>query len=135
VVSHVAKYQFIPFLYFTFLDSLDCKMAIQEPSLQSSDKSVDVVKDVDESYAIYAQHAEEDVSPAEAKSVLRKIDLRLIPVLWLLYLLQYLDKNGINYASVYGLQEGTNLFGNDYSWLSSIFYFGYMAGGWSRLDC
>ncbi|KJX96266.1 hypothetical protein TI39_contig685g00004 [Zymoseptoria brevis] len=33
-----------------------------------------------------------------------------------------------NYASVYGMQKGTNLHGDDYSWLSSIFYFGYMAG-------
>lgn len=84
--------------------------------------------DLDESYNVYKQHAGEEVSALEAKTVLRKIDLRLIPTLWLLYLLQYLDKNGINYASVYGLEDGTNLHGNDYSWLSSIFYFGYLAG-------
>ena len=62
-------------------------------------------------------------------------------------LLQYLDKNGINYASVYGLEQDTKLESQiqrtseiahlrhctnsftclqDYSWLSSIFYFGYM---------
>jgi hypothetical protein len=45
-------------------------------------------------------------------------------VLFGIYLLQYLDKNGINYASVYGLQAGTNLHGQQYSWLGSIFYFG-----------
>jgi len=31
---------------------------------------------------------------------------------------------GINYASAYGLKKGTNLQGNDFSWLGSIFYFG-----------
>ncbi|SMR59918.1 unnamed protein product [Zymoseptoria tritici ST99CH_3D1] len=103
-------------------------MGIQEePSLRSSEKA-EQVSDVDESYGVYAQRPGEEVSPAEAKSVLRKIDIRLMPILFLLYLLQYLDKNGINYASVYGLQKGTNLHGDDYSWLSSIFYFGYMAG-------
>jgi hypothetical protein len=41
-------------------------------------------------------------------------------------MLQYLDKNSINFASVYGLQKGTNLHGQGYSWLGSIFYFGYL---------
>jgi hypothetical protein len=100
---------------------------LEEHSPQSSAKSVEV-SNVDESYDIYAHHVGDEVSSSEAKKVLRKIDVRLIPILFLLYFLQYLDKNGINYASVYGLQEGTNLKGNDYSWLSSIFYFGYMAG-------
>lgn len=86
----------------------------ESPQLPSSPAS-----DVDETYDVYKQHAGEDIDPSEAKKVLRKIDVRIIPVLFVLYLLQYLDKNGINYASVYGLEEGTNLHGQDYSWLSS----------------
>jgi MFS family permease len=62
----------------------------------------------------------------ESKKVLRRIDVRILPVLFLIYLLQYLDKNGINYASAYGLAAGTQLKDQDYSWLGSIFYFGYM---------
>ncbi|KAJ5814851.1 hypothetical protein N7474_006628 [Penicillium riverlandense] len=45
-------------------------------------------------------------------------------------MLQYLDKNSINFASVYGLKEGTGLVGQDYSWLGSIFYFGYLIAQW-----
>ena len=76
--------------------------------------------------------------------MLRKIDFRIVPILFFIYLLQYLDKNGINYASAYGLSEGTKLEGQDFSWLGmetshkledhthefkgSIFYFGYLAG-------
>ncbi|KAK4501775.1 hypothetical protein PRZ48_007584 [Zasmidium cellare] len=94
------------------------------PELSASPSS----SDADEAYNVYKQHAGDEIDAAEAKKVLRKIDFRIIPCLFLLYLLQYLDKNGINYASAYGLQKGTNLHGQDYSWLSSIFYFGYMAG-------
>jgi len=32
----------------------------------------------------------------------------------------------MSFAAVYGLEEDTHLVGQDYSWLSSIFYFGYL---------
>lgn len=90
--------------------------------------------DLDDSYEIYQRRAGETLDPVEAKRVLRKIDRRILPILVVIYLLQYLDKNGINYASAYGLQEGTNLHGQQYAWLGSIFYFGYMGmqypAGW-----
>jgi hypothetical protein len=55
--------------------------------------------DVDDNYAVYKQHeGDAPADPAEANSVLRKIDWRVMPVLWTLYLLQYLDKNGLNYV-------------------------------------
>jgi hypothetical protein len=76
--------------------------------------------DLDDNYDLYKQQIGIESDPAEAKRVLRKIDLRVVPVLFVIYLLQYLDKNGINYASAYGLQKGTHLQGQDYSWLSSI---------------
>lgn len=83
-------------------------------------------ENLDESYEIYQRRLGEILDPVEAKRVLRKIDRRLLPILVVIYLLQYLDKNGINYASAYGLEEGTNLQGQQFAWLSSIFYFGYM---------
>ncbi|KAK3051090.1 hypothetical protein LTR09_007840 [Extremus antarcticus] len=82
--------------------------------------------DLDDNYRLYQQQAGQQLDPVEAKRVLRKIDRRVLPVLIVIYLLQYLDKNGINYASAYGLEEGTHLEGQDYAWLSSIFYFGYL---------
>lgn len=97
-----------------------------QASLESPHVSTSGGSDLDETYDIYKQHAGEELDPAEAKKVLRKIDRRIVPILFVIYLLQYLDKNGINYASVYGLEKGTRLSGQDYSWLSSIFYFGYL---------
>ncbi|PGH23899.1 hypothetical protein AJ80_01961 [Polytolypa hystricis UAMH7299] len=80
----------------------------------------------DDTYDVYKENRGIQYTPEEAKSVLRKIDIRLLPILVTLYMLQYLDKNSINFASVYGLQKGTNLEGQDYAWLGSIFYFGYL---------
>lgn len=72
---------------------------------------------LDDTYDAYKQNQGLAIDPTEAKKVLRKIDTRVVPILFFTYLLQYLDKNGINYASAFGLEEGTNLKGQDYSWL------------------
>ncbi|KAI0017554.1 MFS general substrate transporter [Xylariomycetidae sp. FL0641] len=83
-------------------------------------------RDLDDTYALYAQQDALAVSPAETHAVLRKIDRHLLPLLMGSYMLQFLDKSTINFASVFGLQEGTHLHGQQYSWLTSIFYFGYL---------
>lgn len=80
--------------------------------------------DLDDDYQLYKRGDDQELDVAESKKVLRKLDRRIVPILFFIYLLQYLDKNGINYASVYGLQKGTNLHGQNYNWLGSIFYFG-----------
>lgn len=71
----------------------------------------------DDSYDVYKTTREHEYDPAEVKRVLRKIDWRIMPILFVTYTLQYLDKNTINFSSVYGLQAGTHLHGQDYSWL------------------
>ena len=73
----------------------------------------------DDTYEAYKKNESAEIDPAEAKRVLRKIDLRIVPILFFTYLLQYLDKNGINYASAFGLTEGTNLKDGDFSWLGT----------------
>ncbi|PYH92088.1 MFS general substrate transporter [Aspergillus ellipticus CBS 707.79] len=57
--------------------------------------------------------------------ILRKVDRRLIPLLFVTYLLNFMDKAILSSASVFGLTEDTHLEGQQYSWVSSIFYFGY----------
>lgn len=42
--------------------------------------------------------------------------------------LQFLDKNCLSYAAILGLKSDTHLVGQQYSWLGSIFYFGYLVG-------
>lgn len=82
--------------------------------------------DLDANYSAYKSHEGSPIDPAEAKRVLRKIDMRIVPILFVVYLLQYLDKNSLNFAAAYGFQKGTHLHKQEYSWLGSIFYFGYL---------
>lgn len=74
-------------------------------------------RDVDDNYRVYRETQELQATKPEIKAVVRKIDVRVVTILFFTYMLQYLDKNSINFASVYGLKEGTNLQGQDYSWL------------------
>jgi hypothetical protein len=89
--------------------------ALQASPVTSSEAS----SQLDDTYEAYKNNQGAETDPVEAKKTLRKIDFRIVPILFFTYLLQYLDKNGINYASAFGLQEGTNLKGQDYSWLGS----------------
>ncbi|KAI3321565.1 allantoate permease [Xylariaceae sp. AK1471] len=95
---------------------------------RSPDQITATSKDLDENYEFFKVRSEVDATEAEVKKVVRKIDYRVVPILFVIYFLQYLDKNAINFANAYGLQEGTHLHGQDFSWLGSIFYFGYLAG-------
>ncbi|RDW59904.1 MFS allantoate transporter-like protein [Coleophoma cylindrospora] len=65
-------------------------------------------------------------SAAEEKALLRKIDLHLMPLMLFSYFLQFLDKSSLNYSAIMGIRTDTKLVGQQYSWLSSAFYFGYL---------
>lgn len=67
-----------------------------------------------------------DITPLERKQVLRKIDTILMPLMCVAVLLQFLDKTSLNYASLLGIKKDTNLKGQEYSWLGSFFYVGYL---------
>jgi hypothetical protein len=62
------------------------------------------------------------LTPENNARTLRKIDLRLLPILLGIYFLQQLDKSTLSYASVFGLIEDAHLHGQQYSWLGSIIY-------------
>ena len=62
------------------------------------------------------------LTPENNAKVLRKIDLRLLPILLGIYFLQQLDKSTISYASVFGIIEKAHLHGQQYSWLGGSIY-------------
>ncbi|KAB8261851.1 major facilitator superfamily domain-containing protein [Aspergillus pseudonomiae] len=63
----------------------------------------------------------------EDKRILRRIDLYLLPMMAVSYMFQFLDKSAMSFTSILGLTDDLHLQGEDYSWASSIYHFGYLA--------
>ncbi|KAL3965159.1 hypothetical protein ACCO45_002163 [Purpureocillium lilacinum] len=68
----------------------------------------------------------EQLTPEEDKRLLRKIDMCLLPVMAFSYMFQFLDKSALGFTAIMGLREDLRLSGQDFSWASSIYYFGYL---------
>ncbi|KAK2827836.1 hypothetical protein FQN49_007294 [Arthroderma sp. PD_2] len=77
----------------------------------------------------------EYVDPKEARKLLWKIDLMILPYLAVCYAFFYIDKvsylqklaaRGGTVYTIFGIREDLNLKGTQYSWLSSLFYFGFL---------
>ncbi|ODQ47898.1 hypothetical protein PICMEDRAFT_71913 [Pichia membranifaciens NRRL Y-2026] len=87
---------------------------------------IDITGDVDEAmeYALDAQDVE--LTEKEERKLLFKIDLFLLPLICLLYALQYMDKVSSGYAAVMGLRTYYSMHGDQYSWCGSAFYLGYL---------
>ncbi|OQD77791.1 hypothetical protein PENDEC_c002G03350 [Penicillium decumbens] len=66
-----------------------------------------------------------DFSSIDEAAVLRKMDLRLIPMLSVLYLLAFLDRGNIGNAKIEGLVEDLNMTGPQYNWTLTVFFFTY----------
>ncbi|BEJ05647.1 hypothetical protein CcaverHIS641_0301690 [Cutaneotrichosporon cavernicola] len=66
----------------------------------------------------------------EEKRVRRKTDFVLLPMFCAIFALGFLDKTALTYASVMGIRSAAKLTISQYAWLGSIYYFGYLAGGY-----
>lgn len=58
----------------------------------------------------------------EEKSVIRKLDWRLMPMIFAIYSLSVLDRSNLGNAHVAGLDESIGLVGDQYSTLGTFFY-------------
>ncbi|KAL7947804.1 major facilitator superfamily domain-containing protein [Trichoderma barbatum] len=63
----------------------------------------------------------------DEKKILRKMDIRLLPMLSVLYLLSFLDRGNIGNAKIEGLQEDLNMTPAQYNWCLTVFFFTYAA--------
>ncbi|KAB8214636.1 major facilitator superfamily domain-containing protein [Aspergillus novoparasiticus] len=83
----------------------------------------------DKATALLMNHTIEfSPSSLEAKRVLRKIDLRIMPLVIIIYTIMLMDKNALSFAAIMGIRDDANLTGSQYSWLGSLVYFGYLFG-------
>jgi hypothetical protein len=65
-------------------------------------------------------------SSTSERKLITKIDLRVIPVLSILYLLAFLDRTNIANASIYGLVKDLDLKGIQYNTALTIFFVPYI---------
>ncbi|KAG9519402.1 MFS general substrate transporter, partial [Aureobasidium melanogenum] len=63
---------------------------------------------------------------ADEKKLLKKIDLRMIPMMMLIYVLNYLDRNNIAVARLGSFERDLGLHGTQYNTIISIFFVGYI---------
>ncbi|KAI1822178.1 major facilitator superfamily domain-containing protein [Xylaria intraflava] len=60
------------------------------------------------------------------KRLVRKIDWRLLPMIIIMYILNYIDRNNIAAAKLSGLPQDLNLQGNQFQTAVSILFVGYL---------
>lgn len=65
-------------------------------------------------------------TPEEEAKLVRKIDLYILPFMCLIFFAQYLDKQSLSYAAVFGLKKDLSMAAHDYSWCTTIFYLGQL---------
>lgn len=110
----------------------DIKMTEVEPSkLDVEDGSIG--GDLDESEKFLRDH---NIGPeylqalladdAKVRSLVRKVDMRILPLLAGTFVMQFIDKQALSYAAVFDLFTDTNITQTQYSWFGSIFYFAYL---------
>lgn len=97
------------------------------PAAGSPDKGSSHIPKAGEARDVAAQFLKQAdhpvvVTPEDNRRVLRRIDLRILPIILFVYCLQSLDKTSLSYASVFGLIQDTNLVGDQFSWLGSVVY-------------
>ncbi|KLU91081.1 hypothetical protein MAPG_09604 [Magnaporthiopsis poae ATCC 64411] len=66
-------------------------------------------------------------SPVDRRRLYRKIDWHVMPLMFLCFLLQFLDKVSLNYSNVMGLQRDLGMGGQDFSWLATSFFVAFVA--------
>jgi len=97
------------------------------PSPTASTPPVSAPADVDDAWKYLNAHRDAtsdvpDEGTADIKHIRRKVDYRIVPLVFFLYVLQYTDKLVLNYAGVMTIREDLNLTGNDFSNLVTSTY-------------
>lgn len=86
------------------------------------------VAHVDQALLFAEQHGHVEVSKEEDNKLRRKLDCIVLPLFCFLYMVQFMDKTCISFASVMGIQVDYEMKGEMYSWTNSGFYLGYLFG-------
>ncbi|KAM0425060.1 hypothetical protein ACHAPT_009619 [Fusarium lateritium] len=101
----------------------------ESPSLEASSSNEDKGPghDIDPATQYLKDHPEwADYDHREAKRVRQKIDWRIMPLVVITNTIASVDKIVVSNAALYGMIEDTHLVGQQYNWVVSIFYLGWL---------
>ncbi|KAF3931158.1 Sialin [Dactylellina cionopaga] len=100
-----------------------------EPSTRAARSPVPETGTADAAFAFLQQQRDMHGNTASVneKDLLRKIDFRIVPIMFACYTMQFIDKVNINYAAVMGLNEDLHLQGNEFSWCATAFFCAFLA--------
>ncbi|EAT79758.1 hypothetical protein HBH56_182170 [Parastagonospora nodorum] len=76
-----------------------------------------------------ASTLEPNIDRAAEKRLIRKLDLRILPVLWLLYLVNFIDRANIGNAKIQGMEKELHLVGQRFNICVWVFNLGYLVAG------
>lgn len=60
------------------------------------------------------------------EKLIKKVDMRIIPLLFILFMISFLDRANIGHARLFGLEKDLQLSPQQYAWSLSIFFVGYI---------
>lgn len=98
-------------------------------SLEKEQAKLDALPGADDAQkAFFAEFANKDQAWKDDmdKKLLRKVDIRLLPVLVILYLLNFLDRSNLSQARQGDLERDLGMSGTDFNLATSIFFVGYL---------
>lgn len=85
------------------------------------------VRDADEALAfLRKEEIGDEENYVDERALVRKIDGTIMPLMFCCYMLEFLDKTLLNYASVMGLIQDTGIDTNQYANLSMLFYVAFL---------
>ncbi|KAJ9120316.1 hypothetical protein QFC24_005270 [Naganishia onofrii] len=85
---------------------------------------LDTVNETEEEIARDTAEAFTEFTESEYKKLLRKIDIMIVPLMWIAYGVQ---QAGLSTQATLGLRTDLHLVGNQYALLSTFFYVSYLA--------
>ncbi|TPX35065.1 hypothetical protein SmJEL517_g02379 [Synchytrium microbalum] len=98
-------------------------------------QEVRIEEDLEHLGDIKQQYADLNVTDAEVKTILKKLDWTILPFCTILYLWSFLDRTNIGNARLVNFdtatgrgdfERDTNMSGSDFSWATSCFFFSYI---------
>ncbi|KAL2820720.1 major facilitator superfamily domain-containing protein [Aspergillus granulosus] len=102
--------------------------AQDEPRMEKNNElGTEDVQDIGAQLFVESEEITPEELEIEGAEVRKILDKRIMPMLYLTYCIQFLDKLSLNYASAYTLIPDLGLEGQRYSWVAAIFNFGYLA--------